>query len=492
MRKKDNFKKIRYETFKFFHIMRREVWSAEINECFILFRPILFLYRFFYFVFSDFANKKTVMMAAALSYATVLGIIPIVLVIVALSKGFLEERFVKYTPEIVDYFVRKLLPFFKDLPESGSGEQLYQSIQNYINTQLVPTITNLDFQQIGLYGALVLIVISLSLIRTIEKAFNDIWGVVVKTSLHKMILRYWLIIALFPAALLVILWITGFSVVHDVIKLKNQFWITKIFGDQMFTTGILCVLFAVVYKIIPNIRVRFIPALIGGIIGGTLWQINNTLSFLFVSNALRTHYLYGSIGIVPIFLVSLFVGWLIVLFGAHIAYGIQNLEFYRIRLLSTDLQPSDLQEIAVLCCAVIAIKMQNREDPPTAEELAGLSGLPFGYFSKVLSIFNERKIIYETSDDPPMYILCVSPDKIRLKEIIDTVIGNKNEARLPLVSNKKLWHASIRLCTNYRNSYSENANPTLDKIAAKLSENIALESKDHSNRLQSSPSTRTS
>jgi membrane protein len=470
--KRDKLRKTKYEVFKFFHIMRKEVWSADIKDCFFLFRPILFLYRFFYFVFSDFANKKTLMMASALSYATVLGIIPITLVIVALSKGFLEDSLIRYTPKIIDFLVAKLLPVFRDLPDQGSGEQLYQGIQSYINVQLIPTITNLDLHQIGVYGAIVLIIISLSLIRTIEKAFNDIWGVILKRTIWKLILRYWLVIALFPAIIMVILWVTGFNVVHDMMKFRETYWITSIIGDQFFTYLILWFLFAIVYKIIPNTRVKIFPAIIGGIVGGTLWQVNNTMSFLFVSNALRTHYIYGSLGIVPIFLISLFVGWLIVLFGAHVAYGMQNLEFYRIRLLSTDLQPSDLQEVALLCLAIIAIRQLKKEEPPTADELSDLSGLPFAYFSKIISEFGERKLIYESGEDPPRYLLCVSPEKLRLKEIVDCAIGHKNDKKLPLVSNKQLWHASIRLCTNYRNSYTEKANPTLHEIAEKLCSKI--------------------
>ena len=470
--KKDRLKKTRYEIFKFFHIMRKEVWAADIKECFFLFRPILFLYRFFYFVLGDFANKKTLMMASALSYATVLGIIPITLVIVALSKGFLEDSLIRLTPKIIDFLVGKLLPVLRDLPDKGSGEQIYQSIQNYINFQLIPTITNLDLHQIGLYGAIILIIISLSLIRTIEKAFNDIWGVVLKRTIWKLILRYWLVIALFPAVIMVILWITGFNVVHDMIKMHETYWLTGIIGDQFFTFVVLWILFAVIYKVIPNTRVKIIPAVVGGIVGGTLWQINNTLSFLFVSNALRTHYIYGSLGILPIFLISLFVGWLIVLFGAHIAYGVQNLEFFRIRLLATDLQPSDHQEVAVICLSIIAIRQLKKEEPPTADELSELSGLPFAYFSKTINEFADRKLLYESGDDPTRYLLCVSPEKLRLKDIVDTAIGHKNDKKLPLVSNKRLWHASIRLCTNYRNSYTDKANPTLQEIAEKFSTKI--------------------
>lgn len=462
------FRNLKEEIQKFCKVIQTDLWSTELVEYSFFSRIFLMMYRLMYFIFVDFARKKTLMMASALSYATVLGIVPIMLVIVALSKGLLEEKLMMNAPRFINFLVEKLVPVINALPNHGGGIQLHQTLQDYINQQLIPTITRLDFQQIGLYGAILLIVISFSLMNTVEKAFNDIWGVTLKRSLWKLILHYWLVIALFPAIILLVFWITGFAIFHYAINIGQSKLFSGIASQQMVTFLILWAVFAFVYKIIPNINVKVIPAILGGVVGGTLWHLNNLLSFIFVSSTLRTHYLYGGLGIIPIFLVALFIGWLIVLLGAHIAYAVQNIEFFRVKLLATDIQPSDTQEIAVICVAIIAMSFINKRQPPTAEELSKLSGLPFAYFSGPLAVLKNRNFIRKTNDDPARYILGLSPESLCLKDIMDSAIGHQNDRQLPLVSNKRLWKETIRVCNNYRNSYTLEANPTLLRLVKEL------------------------
>jgi len=65
-------------------------------------------------------------------------------------------------------------------------------------------------------------------------------------------------------------------------------------------------------------------ALVGGIVGGTLWHLNNVFGFLFASRGVSYSRIYGSLGLVPVFMAGLYFSWLIVLFGAQVAYAFQN------------------------------------------------------------------------------------------------------------------------------------------------------------------------
>lgn len=457
--------RLKLEFIRLYRAFKNNPWAPEIRDVFFIYRPFLFLYRFIYFVFSDFAQKKTLMVASSLSYATMLGIIPILLVIAALSKGLLAKNIDKLTPNIVDFVVYKVAPVFN----TGPGSSLHNNVETYIRTQLIPTLTNMDLSEIGIYGALVLIVISFSLLRTIEKAFNDIWGITFKRPIWKLILNYWLVMALFPIIMLVVLWLTGFTVFSDVLSLRSHsFWLSKFLSDQMGTFIAMWILCSIMYIVIPNTRVKVLPALIGGIIGGSLWQLNNMLSFVFVSNALRTHYIYGSVGIIPILLIALFFGWLIILFGAHISFAIQNLEYFRVKTLARVIMPFDEQEISVMCMAIISMRFAHSKIPPTLEEISEISGLPDMYLSNVLDMLKNCGFINETSDMPSKYVLSVPPESIHLKHIMDRSIGQHPEKDLPLSSNKKLWREVTFLCDRYRNSYTPIANPNLNSIITEL------------------------
>lgn len=467
-RKNPFIKRLELEFLRFLKAIKNNPWASNIEDIYFIYRPFLVLYRFFHFIFLDFIQKKTLMLASALSYATMLGIIPVMLVIVSLSKGFLAENLPKYAPSIVDYLVYKVAPVFKNF-NADSGVDLHNTIQGYINNHLIPMITNLNFSKIGIFGAIVLIVISFSLFRTIEKALNDIWGITVRRAMWKVVLNYWLVMALFPVIMLVILWLTGFNIFKDILNVKHSYWFAKLLSEQTGTFIAMWVLCSIMYSMIPNTRVRFIPAIIGGIVGGTLWQLNNMLSFMFVSNAIRTHYIYGSIGLIPILLIALFAGWLIILFGAHVSFAIQNLELFRVQILARHVQPYDQQEMSVMCISIVALHFVNRKMPPTLAEISLRSGLPEKYLSTVLGNLREAGYLDETSDFPSRYVLTVPPESISLKNIMDNAIGAyKSEKGMPLVSNKKLWKDVVTVCSKYRCSYENEANPFLTDIIKKL------------------------
>lgn len=468
IRKNPFIKRLELEFFRLLKAMKNNPWAPDIKDVYFIYRPFLALYRFLYFIFVDFIQKKTLMVASALSYATMLGIIPIMLVVVSLSKGFLAENLARYTPSIVDYLVYKIAPVFKNF-HAADGVNLHNTIQNYINNQLIPMLTNLDFSKIGIFGAIVLILISFSLFNTIEKAFNDIWGVTFRRKMWKLILNYWLVMALFPIVMLVILWLTGFNIFKDMLNIGQSYWFTKLLFEQIDTFIIMWILCSLMYSIIPNTRVKLFPAIIGGIVGGTLWQINNMLSFMFVSSSIRAHYIYGSIGLIPILLIALFLGWLIILFGAHVSFAIQNLELFRVQILARHVQPYDQQEMSVMCIAIVALHFVNKKIPPTLTEISRLSGLPEKYLSSVLDNLKEAGYLDETSDFPSRYVLTAPPESISLKNIMDDAIGAyKSEKKMPLVSNKKLWRDVVTVCTKYRCSYENEANPFLTDIIKKL------------------------
>ncbi len=116
----------------------------------------------------------------------------------------------------------------------------------------------------------------------------------------------------------------------------------------------------------------------------------------------------------------------------------------------------------------ITIRFLNKKAPSTIDDLALRSGLPPGFFLKTLKILKDAGYLYRTDDSPSEYVLSVSPENIRLKDIMDTAIGHINDKELPLVSNKVLWKESIKICTKYRESFTTEANPTLLEIAQNL------------------------
>ena len=91
---------------------------------------------------------------------------------------------------------------------------------------------------------------------------------------------------------------------------------------------VLCLTFTVLYLLMPNTRVHWQAALVGGVVGGVLWHLNNYFSVLYVSRWVTNSRIYGSLAAIPVFMVGLYFSWLILLFGAQVAYAFQNRAAY--------------------------------------------------------------------------------------------------------------------------------------------------------------------
>ena len=97
---------------------------------------------------------------------------------------------------------------------------------------------------------------------------------------------------------------------------------------QLLPLVLLWVTFTVIYVIVPNTRVNLSAAAIGGLVAGTAWHLNNAVGFLYVSRVVTNSKIYGSIGLIPVFMLGLYFSWAILLFGAQVAYSYQNRAAY--------------------------------------------------------------------------------------------------------------------------------------------------------------------
>src|ERR1035441_7472218 len=96
----------------------------------------------------------------------------------------------------------------------------------------------------------------------------------------------------------------------------------------MVPVVVLCLTFAALYALIPNTKVRWGAALVDGLAGGILFHLNDVMSVLYVSRVVSNSRIYGSLGLVPVFMIGLYFSWLILLFGAQVAYAYQNRATY--------------------------------------------------------------------------------------------------------------------------------------------------------------------
>ncbi|MCC6677810.1 MAG: YihY family inner membrane protein [Phycisphaerales bacterium] len=200
-------------------------------------------------------------------------------------------------------------------------------LDDWINA-LVQRVRSIPFTAIGLVGLAALIYAAISMLAEVEGAFNQIYRVSDGRSWIRRVPLYWSLLTL-GSLLLVASFFVGERLTNWVehlsaLQVLSQWRAAFIRGVAfVVTVGISTLLLLIVYLTVPNTRVKVLPALAGAILAAVLWETGKWGFTRYVHFSANYSRLYGSIGLIPLFLLWVYVTWMIVLFGLRLCYLLQ-------------------------------------------------------------------------------------------------------------------------------------------------------------------------
>lgn len=311
-----------------------KLWDADLAALPFFRRCGIWILRVATVVFRDFGKDNCMLRASALTYATMLAIVPLLAFAFAILKGLGVQN--------------KLEPIIIENLAVGS-EAVVTQIFQYIN--------NTNVARLGTAGLILLLMTVLALLSNIEKSFNHIWHVGETRSIMRRFSDYFSVIAFGP---LLIVAAISMTATLETMTLVQELRGTQVVGDLItfsFKTlpyVAMWVAFTFLLLFMPNIRVRVPAAVVGGIFGGTLWQISQLLYVDFQVGVARYNAIYGTMAALPIFMVWMYISWLIVLLGVEVTYAVQNLDHIgrEIRGKRAYLYQRDFGALAVLLASV--------------------------------------------------------------------------------------------------------------------------------------------
>lgn len=271
------------------------------------------IYRILYLTIRFFTTKRVMAQASALTYSTLLAIVPILAVVFAIARGFGYNKYIEL--------------WFRDT--FASQPQAADAIVGFVNGYLVHTQSGI-FLGIGLIFMLYTV---LMLMNNVEETFNEIWQVSNSRPIIRSFTNYLAVFLLFPIMVIVL---TGASVFMATFadSLTNRFYVgtaLKILLD-FSTYVIVSLLFIGLYVYMPNTKVKLSSAIVPGILAGVAMQLLQL--FYIHSQIWVTGYnaIYGSFAALPLFMLWLQISWTICLFGAQLTFTNQNLNRIGINL----------------------------------------------------------------------------------------------------------------------------------------------------------------
>ena len=181
---------------------------------------------------------------------------------------------------------------------------------------------------------------------------------------------------------------------------------------------VLSLAFTLLYQLMPNTRVRPQAALVGGVVGGTLWLLNNKISFVYASKALGYSQIYGGLSIIPLFLIGMYFSWLILLFGAQVAYAFQNRQSYLQEKQAEGVNQRGREFVALRMMTLLAQHFQHGDKPPEVNVIAATLGVPSRLVSQLVQPLLHARLIVEVTDGEIAYTPARPLDQITAYDII--------------------------------------------------------------------------
>ncbi|HEU5397489.1 MAG TPA: YhjD/YihY/BrkB family envelope integrity protein, partial [Verrucomicrobiae bacterium] len=160
---------------------------------------------------------------------------------------------------------------------------------------------------------------------------------------------------------------------------------------------VLWLTFALIYQFVPNTKVQFSAALVGALVAGTVWQLNNIFGFLYVSRVVTNNKIYGGLGLVPVFMAGLYFSWSILLFGAQVSYAFQNRKMFSEEKLAENVNQRGREFIALRLMDSIGRHFQSGLPPATVLQLSDELNIPSRLVQNVLRTLVGARLIVEVA-----------------------------------------------------------------------------------------------
>jgi len=387
--------------------------SSELNRGQ---KAIRFLLNLFRFGAGQLQQDRASEMAAALAFRTLFGLLPVLVVTSVLVKAMdMHQHLMRPLEQLFSFWgldnVRILVP-------SSPGEENIATVTLSVWLRdRIREAESVSLATIGWVGLIVTIYAALSLVVTIEECFNVIYRAPQGRSWTRRVPIYWFALTISPLIL----------VVGTNLNQKMESWMatTQVSYWWTFALGlswsllVIWILMFTVYYLIPNTRVHVGPALAGSLIAAILLELGKRTLGLYLENALSLSQLYGSLGLIPLFMFWVYIMWLAVLFGLQVSSTLQHLHGRQLAEIQEKMGagkvPVDPLTLAGILGA-IATRF-HKGKPSFPEEIARETGLPERVLHPILVSCAEEQLIHEVGAPRPGYVLAAPPSEIRMDRL---------------------------------------------------------------------------
>ncbi|MBL8859869.1 MAG: YihY family inner membrane protein [Planctomycetes bacterium] len=388
--------------------------------------------RILYLATRGFFTDNCLSRASALTYITVLSLVPLLAFAFSVAKGF--GFYDDLLQGSITPFLDRTFGSATAVPNMVLQEPGAPEMRAAID-KVFDFVKETNVSALGFFGLALLLFTVLKLLSTIERSFNDIWGVQRSRSILRKISDYLAMVVVTPIFLFVAAGLT--TAAQNSVKVDEfgaRYGLGHALDVVLPLMPVLALLagFAFIYMAMPNTKTRFLSALIGAIVAAALWQIALLLHLKFQIGIARYNAVYSSFAAIPIFLVWINMSWVIVLLGAEISFAHQSEPSYA-HIEQSELKDHAFKErLGLRALTRIGQEFLAGRPALTASLLAVELAAPQRVLEEVLYAFVDRGLLAETnSSEEPGFLPAKDLESITVKSVIDALKGTAGPIESP-------------------------------------------------------------
>ncbi|MHC4531323.1 MAG: YihY/virulence factor BrkB family protein [Planctomycetota bacterium] len=410
---------------KVIHFITTDIWRIHLKNYSPAKSFFIRQLRVIVLAVRGYSEDKCKFRASALTFFSLLSIVPVLAMMFGIAKGFGLEKRVEQrllvTMQGQEEVVTKIIGFSNSLLENVKG----------------------GF--IAGVGVVLLFWIIIKLLSNVENSFNEIWGVKSGRSFGRKFSDYLSVMLVCPILLVLSGSMTVAISSHVRLIIEKTPMFSSIGPFVFFILKLLpyCTIwfiFTFIFIFMPNTKVRLKSGLLAGIVAGTIFQIAQWIYINFQIGAAKYGAIYGSFAALPLFLIWLQVSWLVVLFGAELSFAHQNVDTYEFEQDCLGASYSFKRLISLLIARTLVQDFCEGRKASNASELSQRLEIPIRLVREVLHELSEASILSKSAgvdDKDPSFQPGRNVEKLTIKYVIDALEAHGN-ADVPVGKSDEL------------------------------------------------------
>ena len=364
------------------NIFEKLVWGDHLEKTGPLGRFAAVVLRYIYGLGRDIVFGQLTLRAMSLVYTTLLSVVPLIAFSFSVLKGLGKHK--ELEPLLYDFLA----------PLGPQGEQITQ--------QVIALVDNVKGSVLGGVSLAFFIYTAISMVQKVEESFNYVWYVSKPRSFARRFSEYFFVLLIGPilmvTALGMLTSIRSNAVVQMILtneSLGRIFVVASQLTPYLLITGV----FTFLYMYMPNTKVKFKAALVGGLAGGFLWASAGAFFATFVLYASRTQLIYSGFAVAITTLIWLYLSWLILLIGAQLAFYFQQPAFLRIGRREPRLSNSMRERLALNVMYLVGKAFRDPDATTSIGEISQQLSMPSIALAPVTNALESAALLITTENE---------------------------------------------------------------------------------------------